>query len=57
MIPSMSLRELVHGCTFDDFLLTPQFSVLDSRDPATVDLRSRLTRTLTLNRPIVSANM
>ena len=53
----MSLRELVHGCTFDDFLLTPQFSVLDSRDPSTVDLRSRLTRTLTLNRPIVSANM
>ncbi len=53
----MSLRDLVHGCTFDDFLLTPQFSVLDSRDPATVDLRSRLTRTLMLNRPIVSANM
>src|SRR5262245_15580343 len=57
MIPSMSFRDLVHGCTFDDFLLTPHFSVLDSRDPATVDLRSRLTRTLTLNRPIVSANM
>jgi IMP dehydrogenase len=57
MISAMSLRDLVHGCTFDDFLLTPQFSVLDSRDPSNVDLRSRLTRTLTLNRPIVSANM
>jgi IMP dehydrogenase len=53
----MSLRDLVHGCTFDDFLLTPQFSVLESRDPGTVDLRARLTTRLTINRPIVSANM
>jgi IMP dehydrogenase len=54
---AMTLRALVHGCTFDDFLLTPQFSVVDSRDPARIDLRSRLTRQLSIARPIVSANM
>jgi IMP dehydrogenase len=53
----MTLRELVHGCTFDDILLAPQFSLIESRDPATIDLRSRLTRGLTISRPIVSANM
>lgn len=52
-----SLLPLVHGCTFDDFLLAPQFSVVESRDPARIDLRSRLTRGLTIERPIVSANM
>jgi IMP dehydrogenase len=53
----MTLRELVHGCTFDDILLTPQFSLVESRDPAAIDLRSRLTTGLTINRPVVSANM
>ena len=53
----MTLRELVHGCTFDDILLAPQFSLIESRDPAAIDLRSRLTRRLTINRPVVSANM
>ncbi|HEX5819215.1 MAG TPA: IMP dehydrogenase [Gemmatimonadales bacterium] len=53
----MLLRDLVHGCTFDDILLAPQFSVVESRDPARIDLQSRLTARLTLNRPIVSANM
>ena len=53
----MTLNELVHGCTFDDFLLRPQFSVVESRDPAAIDLRSRLTRRLSLARPVVSANM
>ena len=53
----MTLRELVHGCTFDDILLTPQFSLVESRDPAAIDLRSRLTKGLTINRPVVSANM
>ena len=52
-----SLAALVRGCTFDDFLFTPQFSVLERRDPATIDLRARLSEHLTLNRPIVSANM
>ena len=53
----MTLRELVHGCTFDDILLAPQFSLIESRDPAMIDLRSRLTKGLTISRPIVSANM
>jgi IMP dehydrogenase len=53
----MTLRELVHGCTFDDILLAPQFSLVESRDPAAIDLCSRLTRRLTINRPVVSANM
>lgn len=51
------LLALVHGCTFDDFLLAPQFSVLDRRDPRRIDLSSRLTPRITLKRPIVSANM
>jgi len=53
----MKFPDLVHGCTFDDFLLRPHFSVVESRDPSSIDLRSRLTRRLTLARPIVSANM
>ena len=47
----------VRGCTFDDFLFTPQFSVLERRDPRTIDLSSRLSEHLTLKHPIVSANM
>ena len=52
-----ALVELVHGCTFDDFLLAPQHSVLERRDPAKIDLTSRFSKHLTLKRPIVSANM
>jgi len=52
-----ALRELVRGCTFDDFLFAPQLSVLERRDPARIDLSSRLSRRITLKRPIVSANM
>jgi IMP dehydrogenase len=52
-----SLLDLVRGCTFDDFLFTPQHSVLERRDPASIDLSSRLSRRLTLKRPIISANM
>src|SRR5215210_7452906 len=48
---------LVRGCTFDDFILSPQRSVLARRDPAKIDLSSRLSRRITLKRPIVSANM
>ncbi len=57
MIPCMDLLRAVHGCTFDDFLLAPQFSVVDRRDPASIDLTARLTTSLTLRRPLVSANM
>ena len=52
-----TLLELVRGCTFDDVLLAPQHSVLERRDPARIDLASRLSTHLTLQRPIVSANM
>src|SRR3954452_16478073 len=49
--------ELVRGCTFDDFVLSPQRSVLARRDPSAIDLSVRLSRRITLKRPIVSANM
>jgi IMP dehydrogenase len=52
-----SVLEEVRGCTFDDFILAPQRSVLVRRDPAAIDLSCRLSRRITLNRPIVSANM
>ncbi|MGQ0735228.1 MAG: IMP dehydrogenase [Acidobacteriota bacterium] len=51
------LVEAVRGCTFDDFLLRPQHSVVERRDPAVVDLSSRFSEHITLKRPIVSANM
>src|SRR3954464_5859543 len=51
------LLDLVRGCTFDDFLFTPQYSVLERRDPATIDLSARLSQHLTLNWLLVSANM
>jgi IMP dehydrogenase len=51
------VRDLVHGCTFDDFLLSPQHSVLTRRDPAVIDLSCRVSQHITLKRPIVSANM
>jgi IMP dehydrogenase len=51
------LLDTVRGCTFDDFLYAPQFSVLERRDPNRIDLSCRLTEHITLARPIVSANM
>jgi IMP dehydrogenase len=53
----MNIRDLVQGCTFDDFLFRPQFSIVESRDPGAIDLQARLTRRLSLARPVVSANM
>lgn len=53
----MTLVDFVRGCTFDDFLLTPQCGMLPRRDPHVVDLSARFSRHLTLRRPIVSANM
>src|SRR5687767_12461085 len=52
-----AVLELVRGCTFDDFILAPQRSVLARRDPAVIDLSCQLSRRITLKRPIVSANM
>ncbi len=51
------LLDMVAGCTFDDFLLAPQCSVIERRDPSAIDLSCRLTRRIHLRRPIVSANM
>jgi IMP dehydrogenase len=53
----LQMLDLVRGCTFDDFILAPQRSVLARRDPAAIDLSVRLSRRITLKRPIVSANM
>ena len=52
-----ALLDLVRGATFDDFLFTPQYSVIERRDPSAIDLSSKLSQHLTLKRPIVSANM
>jgi IMP dehydrogenase len=54
---TMDLLQFVRGCTFDDFILTPQLGIVPSRDPAVIDLTSRFSEHLTLKRPIVSANM
>jgi IMP dehydrogenase len=53
----VNLLELVRGCTFDDFLLRPHYSVVDRRDPAAIDLSCRFSEHITLKRPLVSANM
>lgn len=58
MTPTVErLVDAVRGCTFDDFLFRPQFSVLERRDPATIDLSRRFSTGITLQRPLVSANM
>jgi IMP dehydrogenase len=49
--------DLVRGCTFDDVLLMPQYSVIERRDPSSIDLSSPLSRHIRLRRPLVSANM
>jgi len=51
------LLATVRGCTFDDFLFSPHFSVLERRDPKTIDLSARFSEHITLKHPIVSANM
>ncbi len=53
----MDLLSVVRGCTFDDFLFAPQLGVLPRRDPSGIDLSARFSEHLTLQRPIVSANM
>jgi IMP dehydrogenase len=52
-----AVLDRVRGCTFDDYILAPQRSVLVRRDPSVIDLSCQLTRWITLKRPIVSANM
>jgi IMP dehydrogenase len=53
----MDLLQFVRGCTFDDFLLTPQLGIVLRRDPSAIDLTTRFTSGVMLRRPIVSANM
>jgi IMP dehydrogenase len=53
----MDLLQLVSGCTFDDFLFSPRCGVLPRRDPDAVDLSTRFSEHVVINRPIVSANM
>jgi IMP dehydrogenase len=52
-----ALVDLVRGATFDDFLLRPQYSVIERRDPSVIDLSCRFSTHITLKRPLVSANM
>ncbi len=52
-----ALADLVRGATFDDFILRPQLSVIERRDPAVIDLSCRFSTHITLMRPLVSANM
>ncbi|MBY0495339.1 MAG: IMP dehydrogenase [Cyanobacteria bacterium] len=51
------LANLVRGATFDDFLLRPHYSVIARRDPSVIDLSCRFSTNITLQRPLVSANM
>jgi IMP dehydrogenase len=53
----VNLLDFVRGRTFDDFLFTPQLGVVPSRDPAVIDLSTRFSEHIPLNRPLVSANM
>ena len=48
---SFDLAAAVRGCTFDDFLFAPQFSVVERRDPAKIDLSCQLSQHLTLSGP------
>jgi IMP dehydrogenase len=57
MAEAVDLLDRVRGCTFDDFLLTPQLGILPSRDPSLIDLSTRFTTQIALKRPFVSANM
>jgi IMP dehydrogenase len=52
-----ALADLVRGATFDDFILRPQYSVIERRDPSVIDLSCRFSTHITLKRPLVSANM
>ncbi|MCK5307618.1 MAG: IMP dehydrogenase, partial [Zetaproteobacteria bacterium] len=50
----MAKKDIREGLTFDDVLLTPAFSSVHPRD---VNVSTRLTSTITLKIPILSAAM
>ncbi|HEX6333245.1 MAG TPA: IMP dehydrogenase [Flavisolibacter sp.] len=54
MATNSSPRQFIEGLTFDDVLLVPAHSQVLPRD---VDIRTRLTRDITLNIPMLSAAM
>jgi IMP dehydrogenase len=54
MATNSTSRNLIEGLTFDDVLLVPAYSEIL---PRSVDIRSRLTRDITLNVPLLSAAM
>ncbi|MDQ3888780.1 MAG: IMP dehydrogenase, partial [Thermoproteota archaeon] len=47
--------DIIQGLTFDDVLLVPKRSPIVSRSQT--NLRTNLSRNITLNMPIISANM
>ena len=47
-------KNFIEGLTFDDVLLVPAYSEILPRD---VDIKTRLTKDITLNVPILSAAM
>lgn len=51
---SNSTRTFIEGLTFDDVLLVPAFSEILPRD---VEIKTKLTRDITLNVPVLSAAM
>ncbi|TCJ13387.1 IMP dehydrogenase [Flaviaesturariibacter flavus] len=54
MATNSSSRNFIEGLTFDDVLLVPGYSEIL---PRSVDIRTRLTRDITLNVPLLSAAM
>src|SRR3982751_1598544 len=49
-----SAKQFIEGLTFDDVLLVPAFSEIIPRD---VDIKTKLTKDITLNVPLLSAAM
>ena len=47
--------EIKEGLTFDDVLLVPKYSDITSRSQT--DLRTKLSKNISLNIPLISANM
>ena len=48
-------NSMIEGLTFDDVLIIPKYSDIFSRK--TINVRTRFSRRIELNAPIVSANM
>jgi IMP dehydrogenase len=55
LLSGVSRIEIPLGLSYDDVLLVPKYSKVQSRSD--VNLRTKLTKTISLNVPLVSANM